>query len=139
MRWVLFLFVSIPLVELYVLIQVGHGIGGFKTVILCLLTALLGGLLVRQQGLMLLIEAQKQLLQGQIPAANMIQGLMIGFSGLLLFTPGLVTDTLGFLLLIPAVRQLLLPHFLHSKQKSQHKQNTWIEGKVISDDPKKLK
>jgi len=135
MRWILFLFVCIPLLELYILIKVGNGIGGFSTIVLCLLTAFLGGLLVKQQGVMLLLDAQKQMSQGQMPAAHMVQGLMVGMAGILLFTPGLVTDTLGFLLLVPAVRQFLLPRAIHPKKK----QTTWVEGEVIPDEPKHLK
>ncbi|MDQ6961208.1 MAG: FxsA family protein [Mariprofundaceae bacterium] len=135
MRWLLFFFIAIPLVELYVLIEVGQGIGGLYTIILCVATALLGGLLVRQQGLMLLVDAQKQLAQGQVPAANMVQGIMVAVSGLLLFTPGLLTDTLGFLLLVPAIRQALLLCLVRTKKK----QKAWVEGEVIPDDPHKLK
>lgn len=135
MRWFLFLFIAIPLVELYVLIEVGQGIGGLSTILLCVGTALLGGILVRQQGLSLLIDAQKQLTQGLVPAAHMIEGIMVAVSGLLLFTPGLMTDTLGFLLLVPAVRQALLPRLIRTKKT----QETWVEGEVIPDDLQKLK
>lgn len=102
------LFVGVPLVELYLLIEVGSDLGGLTTIALCLLTAAIGGLLVRWQGLQTLFNAQRQLASGQIPADAGVHGIMIAAAGILLFLPGFVTDGIGFLLLIPTVRRLLI-------------------------------
>jgi len=110
LRILLFIFVALPLLELYVLIEVGSGIGGLATIALCLLTAAAGGLIIRWQGLQTLLQARKsmQQLQHHQLAEQGLHGVMLVLAGVLLFFPGLITDSLGFLLLVPAVRQLLI-------------------------------
>jgi UPF0716 protein FxsA len=101
------LFILLPLAELYLLIEVGSGIGGFSTIALCLLTAALGGMLVRHQGMRTFLQAKELMDQGQPPAEQMLHGIMIAISGVLLFIPGFITDFIGFLLLVPPVRNWL--------------------------------
>jgi len=108
LRILFILFISIPLLELWLLIEVGSGIGGLSTIALCLLTAALGGFLIRWQGMSTLIDAQKRMAQGEAPIEHGLHGLMIAFAGLLLFTPGFITDSLGFLLLFPPFRKFLI-------------------------------
>ncbi len=108
LRILFLLFISIPLLELWLLIEVGSGIGGLSTIALCLFTAALGGFLIRWQGMSTLIDAQKRMAHGEAPVEHGLHGLMIAFSGLLLFTPGFITDSLGFLLLFPPFRKLLI-------------------------------
>ena len=112
LRILFLLFITIPLLELYVLIEVGSGIGGFATIALCLLTAAIGGFLIRMQGLSTLIDAQRRMAHGELPADHGFHGLLLALAGLLLFTPGFITDTLGFLLLVPPLRQWLINHFI---------------------------
>ncbi len=115
LRILFILFVIVPLAELYVLIEVGSGIGGFATITLCLFTAALGGLIIRWQGLQTLVQARQSLLAGeqQQLAEQSLHGLMLVIAGILLFFPGLITDTWGFLLLIPFVRKLLMPKHMN--------------------------
>ncbi|HXH71832.1 MAG TPA: FxsA family protein [Mariprofundaceae bacterium] len=128
-RYLLLLLIVIPLAELYVLIEVGNGIGGLATVALCLLTAALGAFLIRWQGLKTLLDAQQSLSRGEFPAEHGIHGLLIGLAGLLLFTPGFITDTVGFLLLVPALRTWLIGRmFLMSKRNH----SDIIEAEVIT-------
>jgi UPF0716 protein FxsA len=101
------LFILLPLAELYLLIEVGSGIGGFSTIALCLLTAALGGILVRHQGMRTLLQAKELVDRGQPPAEQMLHGIMIAISGVLLFIPGFITDFIGFLLLLPLIRNWL--------------------------------
>ncbi|RLL50908.1 FxsA family protein [Mariprofundus sp. EBB-1] len=108
LRILFLLFISIPLLELWLLIEVGSGIGGLSTIALCLLTAALGGFLIRWQGMSTLIDAQKRMAHGEAPIEHGLHGLMIAFSGLLLFTPGFITDSMGFLLLFPPFRRLVI-------------------------------
>lgn len=108
LRILFILFISIPLLELWLLIEVGSGIGGLSTIALCLFTAALGGFLIRWQGMSTLIDAQKRMAHGDAPVEHGLHGLMIAFSGLLLFTPGFITDSLGFLLLFPPFRKFLI-------------------------------
>lgn len=110
LKILLVLFVLVPLAELYVLIEVGGQIGGFTTIVLCVFTAALGGLIIRWQGLQTLLQARKSMAaaQHQDLAAHAQHGLLLVAAGVLLFIPGLITDTLGFLLLVPALRAWLI-------------------------------
>lgn len=130
LRIVFLLFITIPLLELWVLIEVGSGIGGISTIALCLLTAALGGFLIRWQGMSTLLDAQKRMAHGEIPADHGFHGLMIAFSGILLFTPGFITDSAGFLFLFPPFRRLLINRFIPSPQQ----QSTVIDAEIIHDD-----
>ena len=98
------LFTIVPLAELFILIKVGSHIGGFNTVILVFLTAVLGSLLARLQGLRTLQQIQLSLSQGQIPAEELIDGVLILAGGILLLTPGVLTDLFALVLLIPFTR-----------------------------------
>jgi len=106
------LFIVIPLIELYVIIAVGEEIGAFWTVILVLMTAFIGVNLLRMQGMSTLMRAQNSMSQGQVPAMEMMEGIAIAVAGVLLITPGFITDTLGFLCLIPATRQALIRYIM---------------------------
>jgi len=106
------LFITLPLLELYVLIQVGSDIGGLNTIALCLLTAFIGGMLIRWQGLMTLMDAQKRMAAGDFPAEHAFHGILLALAGILLFTPGFITDAAGFLLLFPPMRRWLIHRFL---------------------------
>jgi UPF0716 protein FxsA len=130
LRLLLILLVFLPLIELYVLIEVGSRIGGAATILLCLATAAIGGWLVRMQGLQTLFAARKHMMAGQIPAESMAHGLMLSLAGVLLLTPGFVTDIAGFLLLIPALRKAIIRHWL-PQAFSASGQTTWIEAEVV--------
>ena len=105
---ILFLFfVLLPLLELYVLIEVGSGIGGLTTIALCLLTAVIGGLLIRIQGIQTLLKARQSMRQHELAEQGM-HGVMLVIAGVMLFIPGFITDTLGFLLLVPAIRNHMI-------------------------------
>ncbi len=103
----LFLFIGIPLLEIIVLIEVGDQIGLWSTIGLIILTAVIGTWMLRFQGLATLANAQKQLNQGAIPAREIFDGICLLAAGALLLTPGFVTDSIGFSLLIPPVREIL--------------------------------
>lgn len=102
------LFILIPLIEIYLLIQVGSAIGALSTVALVVLTAVIGALLLRHQGLFTYARVQQALARGELPTMAMLEGLVLLVCGALLLTPGFFTDTLGFLALIPPLRQWLI-------------------------------
>ena len=142
-------FIIIPLVELYVIIAVGEEIGAFWTIILVLLTAVIGVNLLRIQGMSTLMRAQKNMAQGGIPAMEMMEGLALAVGGILLITPGFITDSIGFLCLIPASRQAIIRYLVakssaHSGfsgqstrwQSSQHQQNKHRSESADSRHPK---
>jgi len=108
----LLLFVGIPLIELYFLIQVGSEIGALPTIGLSVFTALLGGALVRVQGLSVLVRVREATRRNEVPALQMLDGALLLVAGLVLLLPGFVTDVAGFLLLVPALRQFLIARFV---------------------------
>ncbi len=104
----LLLFVGAPLVELYFLIEVGSVIGALPTILVSIFTAVLGGALVRMQGMSVMLRVQQSVVQGQTPALEMMEGAMLLVSGLLLLLPGFITDAFGFLMLVPPVRKAFI-------------------------------
>ncbi len=104
----LLLFIAVPIVEMWILIQVGGEIGALPTIGLVVLTATIGLGLLKRQGLSTLMSARAKMDQGRIPAGELVSGVMLAVGGALLLTPGFVTDVVGFLLLIPATRRWVL-------------------------------
>ena len=103
----LLIFIGVPLIEIYFLIEVGSVIGAFPTVLAVVFTAVLGVTLIRIQGFSTMQKAQNSMNQGVLPATEMFEGLMLLFAALCLLIPGFFTDAVGFLLLIPPLRKLL--------------------------------
>lgn len=105
---ILFLsFLLVPLLEIFLLIKVGSLIGALPTVFLVVFTAVLGAVLIRLQGFATLQQVRRDLARGILPATALLEGLLLLVAGALLLTPGFFTDTLGFLLLVPALRRRL--------------------------------
>ena len=109
------IFVGAPLIELYLLIEVGSVIGALPTIALSLLTAALGGWLVRMQGFAVLFRAQAAMAANEIPAIELVEGALLLLVGLALLLPGFVTDAVGFLLLIPPLRRWVIVRWLKSR------------------------
>ena len=103
--WLLLLFILIPLLEIWLFILLGGFIGVYPTLLIILLTAVLGTLLVKTQGTNVLKEIQNKFNELENPTEPIAHGAMILFAGALLLTPGFFTDTIGFLLLLPKVRK----------------------------------
>jgi len=147
-RSLFILFLLIPLIEIYFLIQVGSVIGAGWTIFAVVATAVLGAWLLRMQGFSTLQRAQVSIAQGQIPAIAMLEGVALVISGALLLTPGFFTDSIGFLLLVPAIRQALIKkafqngqfvyrgQTMHSHHASGEttRETTIIEGEIVDDD-----
>jgi len=115
----LILFVIIPVTELYILIEVGKRIGSLTTISIIIFTGILGAYLVKNQGFMILKKIQNDLNDGIMPGDSLIQGAIILAGGILLLTPGFVTDTVGFIFLIPASRNVIKKYLLK-----------WLKGKI---------
>ena len=101
----LLLFTVVPLVELFLLIEIGRWVGPLPTVALVLFTGALGAWLARRQGLATFQRVQREMAAGQMPTEALLDGLMILLAGAVLLTPGLLTDLAGFFLLVPAGRR----------------------------------
>jgi UPF0716 protein FxsA len=103
----LLLFTVIPALELYLLFAIGGEIGGMNTILVIIVTGILGAGLAKSQGLKILQDIQSKASQGELPEDQIIQGLMVFAGGLLLLTPGFMTDIFGFSLVLPGTRHLL--------------------------------
>lgn len=112
MRILFVLFVILPILEMYVLIKVGALIGAMPTIGLVLLTAVIGAALLRRQGLSTLQRAQWRMQVGELPAEEMVEGFALAVAGVLMLTPGFITDAMGLFLLVPPTRKLLIRYFL---------------------------
>jgi UPF0716 protein FxsA len=121
------IFIIVPVVEMYLLIKVGAVIGGLYTIGLVLLTALIGVSLLKRQGLSTFMTAQQKMQTGQMPVAEIAEGLMLAVAGALLLTPGFVTDAVGFILLTPMLRQHIAKQVLKSWLKNV-KQTDFTNG-----------
>ena len=97
-------FTIIPIIEIYLLIEIGSMFGALTAVTLVILTGFLGAFLARMQGLQTLYRIQESLREGRMPSGELLDALLIVIAGLVLLTPGFLTDSVGFLLLIPATR-----------------------------------
>ncbi|RMF15696.1 MAG: FxsA family protein [Alphaproteobacteria bacterium] len=106
--FILLTIMALPFLEIVVFVKVGSDIGAFAVALLTFLTAVIGIWLVRAQGLALLVRAQRELDAGRMPVAEMAHGALLALAGLLLLLPGLITDTLGALLLLAPVRDLVI-------------------------------
>ncbi|MBK1705921.1 FxsA family protein [Halochromatium glycolicum] len=111
--WIfLLIFVFAPLIELYFLIQVGSVIGALPTILLSILTAVIGGYLVRMQGLAVLMRVRSMLERGETPALELLDGAVLLLCGFALLLPGFITDAIGFALLVPPLRRALVRRYV---------------------------
>ena len=141
MKYFLPSFIVLPILEMYILIEVGGFIGALNTIGLVLLTALLGLILIRQQGFRTLLNARNKLMQAELPTEELVTGIFLAVGGALLLTPGFVTDFMGFMCLLPFTRSFLMSLIATSffdvsgfSQKKEEKQGNWIEGEYKKDE-----
>ena len=114
MRLVLLLFIILPIVEMWILIEVGQWIGAPLTIAAVLATALAGAALLRREGLSTLSRANERMSRGELPASEMLEGVALAIGGALLLTPGFVTDTVGFTCLLPFTRRAVVAWLLRN-------------------------
>ena len=114
MRWVILFFIAVPLVEMLLLFEVSDHIGGLWTIFLVVLTAVIGVQILKRQGFSTLTRANQRISAGELPAQEIVEGLLLACAGALLLTPGFITDTLGFICLTPPLRQLLARKVVNS-------------------------
>ncbi|NQT45941.1 MAG: FxsA family protein [Candidatus Omnitrophica bacterium] len=123
--YLIVLFTAIPLIELALLIKVGQHIGTMNTVMIVLVTGMIGAIMARLEGLKVLFRMQTELNYGRMPADSLFDGVLILVGGILLITPGLMTDCFGFLMLFPLTRSYI-KEMIRKKLR-----RTFDEGKVI--------
>jgi len=107
MKYLFLIFLLVPILEIYLLIQIGGVIGALWTVALVVLTAFAGAYLLKLQGFATLKRAQESLARGELPAGSLLEGAILLVSGALLLTPGFFTDAIGFICLVPTARQAI--------------------------------
>jgi UPF0716 protein FxsA len=120
---VFLLILLIPIIEIYLLISVGGLVGVFPTVLLVVLTAVLGAALLRRQGFETWQRFQASMAQGIVPAYEIIEGPLLLIAGALLLTPGFFTDAVGFICLVPQLRRKIARYII---------ENHLIDGSVFS-------
>lgn len=128
---IILLFTILPALELMLLIKVGSAIGIGNTFLIIVLTGIAGATLARVQGFSVWRNIQASLNRGEVPTEEMLNGLMIFCGGIVLLTPGLLTDTFGFLLLIPVTRNLI-KLYVKNKMVQINSQGTIIRSNSSS-------
>ena len=134
MNTALFLIIGIPLIEIYLFIKIGSQIGAFNTILLILVTAIIGVAYARYEGFNTLRSGMAQLVKNELPVYEIVSGATLAFAAFLLILPGFATDIFGILLIVPFTRKLILRRFINKKKHSKNKE--FIEGDYedISDD-----
>ena len=114
MRFLFLFFIAVPLVEMLLLFEVSDQIGGLSTLGLVVATAVIGVQVLKQQGIATLTRANARLSSGELPAQEIIEGMLLAAAGALLLTPGFITDTLGFVFLAGPLRRRIAARLLRS-------------------------
>ena len=138
MNLLLILIIGIPLIEIYLFIKIGSVIGAFNTIALIIITALTGIIYARHEGFNTLRSGFSQLVRNEVPIYEIISGAAITFAAFLLILPGFATDLLGFLLIFPLTRKLIIGRFTKKSETYKKTKKDFIEGQYedIDDDLK---
>jgi UPF0716 protein FxsA len=132
------LFIGLPTLEIFLMIKIGGKIGALNTVSLIFLTAIIGVYFAKLEGIKTMRSGIMNIYQNKIPIYEMISGASIAIAALLLIIPGFFTDTIGFLLLIPFTRKILISFFVKkSKIPTDQKDTNTLDGEIIENKDKK--
>ena len=141
MNTVLITIILVPIIEIYLFIKIGGQIGAFNTISLIFITAVIGIIYARYEGLNTLKSGFSQLVKNELPAYEIISGAAIAFAALLLIIPGFATDVLGFLLIFPFTRKIIFGRFVDKFKNETKIKKPYIEGEfedIEEDDERKL-
>lgn len=136
MRVFAFLFLLFPLIELAVLIKVGSVIGVFPTLLLLVVTALLGSFMLRIAGVATAWRARERLARGELPEQEMLEGLMIAVGGGLLLLPGFISDLFGLVCIIPFTRRLIIRRVLQRAARQAERQRAFSDDPLARNQPR---
>ena len=132
------LFIGVPALEVFLMIKIGGKIGALNTVSLIFLTAIIGLYFAKLEGIKTMRSGVMNLYQNKVPVYEMFSGASIAIAALLLIVPGFFSDTIGFLLLIPFTRKILISFFVKKNKLSTSQENTnTLDGEIIEDKDKK--
>jgi len=128
--------ILVPIIEIYLFIKIGSEIGALNTIFLIFITAIVGIIYARYQGINTLRSGFKQLLKNEIPVLELMSGAAIALAAIFLIIPGFATDILGFFLLIPITRKIIINFFSKKIKKKKEVKNNFIDGEFedIDDD-----
>lgn len=132
MNSILISIIAIPVIEILLFIKIGENIGAINTILLIFFTAIIGVYLARAQSIMNIKSGFMNLYQNKLPIYEILSGASIAIAAIFLIIPGFFTDTIGFLLLIPVTRRILLSPII-KKNKNRKKNNRTIEGEIIDE------
>ena len=141
MNTLLLTIILVPIVEIYLFIKIGSNIGAFNTISLIFITAIIGVIYARYEGLNTLKSGFTQLVKNEVPAYEIISGAAIAFASFLLILPGFATDLIGFLLIFPLTRKLIFENLSKKFQKKNNQKNNFIDGEfedIEEDDDRKV-
>ena len=140
MNTVLLTIVLIPIIEIYLFIKIGSQIGAFNTISLIFITAIIGVIYAKYEGLNTLRSGFSQLIKNELPAYEIISGAAIAFAALLLIIPGFATDVLGFMLIVPFIRKIIFRKFSKKFKDDTRVKKNYIDGEFedIKDDDRKI-
>ena len=141
MNSVLLSIILVPIVEIYLFIKIGVKIGAFNTILLIFITAITGIIYARYEGLNTLRSAYSQMIKQETPAYEIISGAAIAFAALLLIIPGFATDIIGFLIIFPITRKLILGEVSTKIKKKESDKSNFIDGEfedIEDDDERKI-
>ena len=141
MNSVLITIILIPIIEIYLFIEIGGQIGAFNTISLIFITAIIGVIYARYEGLNTLRSGFSQLIKNEAPIYEIISGAAIAFAALLLIVPGFATDLFGFLLIFPITRKLIFGKIIKKFKNETKIKKPYIEGEfedIEEDDERKL-
>ena len=130
MNAIILFIIGIPLIEIYLMIKIGGALGAFNTIFLIFFTAITGIFYAKLEGLNAVKSGFNQLIKNEIPIYEMISGAALAFAALLLIIPGFLTDTIGFLLIVPFTRRIFIKIISSKlkKKKERNNENFIIEG-----------
>ena len=136
MNAVLLFIISIPLIEIYLMIKIGGMIGAFNTIFIIFFTAITGIYFAKLEGLNTVRSGFSQLIKNEIPIYEIISGAALAFAALLLIIPGFLTDFIGFLLIIPITRKFFIRYVSLRFKKKENNTDIIIEGSIEKDNKK---
>ena len=141
MNTLLLTIILVPIIEIYLFIKIGSQIGAFNTISLIFITAIIGAIYARYEGLNTLKSGISGMIKNEVPAYEIISGAAIAFAAILLIVPGFATDIIGFLIIFPFTRKIIFGRFLKKFKNETSNKKPYIDGEyedIKEDDDRKF-
>ena len=141
MNTLLLTIILVPIIEIYLFIKIGTQIGAFNTISLIFITAIIGVIYARYEGLNTLKSGISGMIKNEVPAYEIISGAAIAFAAILLIVPGFATDIIGFLIIFPLTRKIIFGRFLKKFKNDTSNKKPYIDGEyedIKEDDDRKF-